>query len=312
MIFVGIDWSEERHDVEVMAESGQRLRSLRIVQGVDGLRQLQETIAELAPEPAAVVVGVEADHGLLVNALVASGYTVYPINPLTAARYRDRHSLAGNKSDRRDAVMLANVVRTDRHQLQPLRGDSEQALGIRARARAHARTIQLQSQLRNQLRSRLLDYYPAALELLAADDPRDALAVLAVAPTPAAGRRLSRSKLEATLRRHGRQRKVEERAQEIQARLRTPQLELTQPGLVAAYADEVSSLTRLLLQVRQELAALEAQLSQALAHTRTSRSSSASQGWPTSLAPGFWASRAMTRLDTPMLAHAAITAATRR
>jgi transposase/transposase IS116/IS110/IS902 family protein len=263
VIFVGIDWSEEQHEVEVMAESGERLRSLRIAQGVEGLTRLHETIAEVTADPADVVVGVESDHGLLVNALVASGYTVYPINPLTAARARDRHSLARNKSDRRDAVMLANVVRTDRHQLRALRGDSEQALEIRARARAHLRAIQLQGQLRNQLRSRLLEFYPAVLPVLAADDLRDALAVLAVAPSPAMGRRLSRSKLAATLRRHGRQRNVETRAQEIQTLLRAPQLELVQPRLIAAYADEVSALTRLLLEVRREVAGLEAQLTAA-------------------------------------------------
>lgn len=263
MVFVGIDWSEEPHEVEVMAESGQRLRSLRVAHGVEGLTKLQATIAEVASDPRQVVVGVESDHGLLVNALVASGYAVYPINPLTAARYRDRQSLAGNKSDRRDAVMLANVVRTDRHQLRPLRGDSEPALEIRARARAHLRAVQLQTQLRNQLRSRLLEFYPAVLPLVAADELRDALAVLTVAPSPAMSRRLSLSKLEATLRRHGRQRQVANRAAEIQTLLRAPQLDLQPPHLISAYADEVSSLTRLLLQVRRELAGLEAQLRQA-------------------------------------------------
>lgn len=263
MIFVGIDWSEEQHEVEVMAASGQRLGSLRIAHGVEGLAKLQETISEFAGEPSEVVVGVEADHGLLVNALVGSGYQVYPINPLTAARYRDRHSLAGNKSDRRDALMLANVVRTDRHLLRPLAGDSEPALEIRARARAHLRAIRLQGQLRNQLRSLLLEFYPAVVPLLAEDDIRDALAVLAVAPTPALGRGLSLSKLASTLRRHGRQRNVAVRAQAIQARLRAPQLDLQRPRLIAAHGDEVASLTRVLLQVRQELAQLEAQMAAA-------------------------------------------------
>ncbi len=263
MIFVGIDWSEQQHEVEVMAESGQRLRSLRIAHGVDGLTKLQATIAEFVTDPGEVMVGIESDHGLLVNALVASGYAVYPVNPLTAARYRDRHSLAGNKSDRRDAVMLANVVRTDRHQLRPLRGDSEPALEIRARARAHLRAIQLQNQLRNQLRSQLLEFYPAVLPLLAADDLRDALAVLSIAPSPTLGRMLSRSKLESTLRRHGRQRNVAHRAQQFQTLLRAPQLALQQPRLISAYADEVAGLTRLLLQVRQELARWEAQLTTA-------------------------------------------------
>jgi len=262
VVFVGIDWSEEQHEVEVMAEPGQRLRSLRIAHGVEGLSKLQAAIAEFATDPGEVVVGIESDHGLLVNALVASGYAVYPINPLTAARYRDQHSLAGNKSDRRDAVMLANVVRTDRHQLRPLRGDSEQALEIRARTRAHFRAIQLQNQLRNQLRSRLLEFYPVVVPLLA-DDLRDALAVLTVAPAPAIGRTLSLSKLQSSLRQQGRQRHVATQAQEIQTALRSPQLGLPQPRLLSAYADEVTSLTRLLVQVGRELAELERHLSAA-------------------------------------------------
>ncbi len=263
MIFVGIDWAEKEHEVEVMAESGQRLRHLRIGHGVEGYTKLQETIVEFVSDPEQVMVGVESDHGLLVNALVASGYRVYPINPLTAARHRDQHSLARNKSDRRDAVMLAHLVRTDHQQLRPLAGDSPQALEIRARARAHLRQVQLQGHLRNQLRSLLLEFYPAVVPLLSADDIRDVLAVLAVASTPGQGRKLSRSKLEATLRRHGRQRKLATRAQEIQAILRAPQLEMPHPGVVSAYGDEVASLSRLLLQVRQELAGLEAQLAAA-------------------------------------------------
>jgi hypothetical protein len=89
MVFVGIDWSEKTHDVELISESGQRLRRLRINHGVEGLSKLQETILEFAEEPSQVVVAIESDHGLLVNALVGSGYAVYPINPLVAARYRD-------------------------------------------------------------------------------------------------------------------------------------------------------------------------------------------------------------------------------
>src|SRR5207245_563205 len=98
---------------------------------------------------------------------------------------------------------------------------------------------------------------------LAEDDSRDVLAVRAVAPTPALGRGLSLSKLAATLRRHGRQRNLAPRAQEIQGRLRAPQLDLQRPRLIAAHGDEVASLTRVLLQVRQELAQLEAQMAAA-------------------------------------------------
>jgi hypothetical protein len=263
MVFVGIDWSEKHHDVEVLAESGHRLRSFRIAHGVEGLGQLQQMLAEQVEEPAQVVVAVESDHGLLVNALIASGYAVYPINPRVAARYRERDSLAGAKSDQRDAEMLANLVRTDRHRHRPLAGDSEDALEIRARARAHLRAIRTMLRLRGQLRSLLLEFYPAAASLLGDHDLRDALAVLSLAPSPALGREISLRKLQSTLRKHGRQRNVERRATELQQILQTPQLELAAPKLVSAYSDEIASLVRVLIQVCQELAVLEKQMAAA-------------------------------------------------
>ncbi len=263
MVFIGIDWAEERHDIELISESGQRLRSLSIGHGVEGVSKLQQAIAEFASQPSQVVVGIESDHGLLVSALVASGYTVYPVNPKVANRYRDRQSPAGSKSDAGDAEMLAELVRTDRHRHRPMAGDSQEGLEIGARARAHLRAIRGALRLRNQLRSLLLEFYPAVLPLLAEDDIRDALAILSVAPNPARGRALSRSKIESSLRRHGRQRNLAHRAEQIQQLLQAPQLELKLPKLVSAHSDEVASLVRRLIQARQEVALLEAQLAAA-------------------------------------------------
>ena len=263
MVFVGIDWSETFHDVAVLDEEGRRLKSLRIPHGVEGLATLQRLLAEVTIEPTDVVVAVESTHGLLVNALVGSGYGVYPINPRVAARYRERDSVAGVKSDRRDADVLANLVRTDRGRHRPLSGDSEAAQEIRARARAHLRAVRTLIRLRNQLRSLLLEFYPAAAPLLAAEDLGDALAVLAVAPDPEQGQHVSLRQLEAALRRQGRQRNLARRAVEIQELLRAPHLDLGRPALVAAYRDEVASLVRMVRQARAEVRDLEAQLSRA-------------------------------------------------
>src|SRR6476620_1905264 len=115
MIFVGDDWAEEHHDVYLMGESGERLVSRRLPEGLTGIRQLHELIAAHAQEPTDVVVGTETDRGLWVGALTAAGYQVYAVNPLAAARYRDRHHVSGAKSDASDAKLLADLVRTDRH-----------------------------------------------------------------------------------------------------------------------------------------------------------------------------------------------------
>jgi hypothetical protein len=262
VIFVGIDWSEEHHEVELQAGSGKVLKRLRVSADVVGLSRLQEAITDQAEEPSQVVIGIESNHGPLVNALVGSGYSVYPINPLTSARAREGQSPAGSKSDRSDAHLLANLVRTRRQDLRPLAGDSEQGQAVQIRARSHVRAIRLQQRLRGQLRSVLGKFFPGALTLLGDEeaDLRDALAVLLLATNPEQGRRLSLSKLRASLARHGRQRNLEAKAAEIQAQLRAPQLELSSPKVVAAYSDEVSYLVRTLLQVRAEIRQLKAQL----------------------------------------------------
>jgi len=263
VIFVGIDWSESHHDVEVQAGSGKVLKQLRIDADVAGLTRLQETLSELAEEPSQVVIGIESNHGLLVNALVASGYRLYSINPLTSARAREGESPGRSKSDRSDAHVLANLVRTKRQDLRPLAGDSEQAQAVQVQARSHARAVRMQQRLRNQLRSALAKFYAALLPLLSeGEDLRDALAVLSVAPNPELGRRLSLNKLQSTLGRHGRQRNLAGKAAQLQAMLRAPQLELNSPKVVSAYSDEVSYLVRSLLQVRSEIKLLEEQLAE--------------------------------------------------
>jgi transposase len=264
VIFVGIDWSEEQHEVELQAGSGKVLKRLQVRADLAGLTRLQEVITDEAEEPSQVVVAVEASQGLLVNALVASGYRVYAINPLTSARARQGESPAGTKSDVGDAHLLANLVRTKRQDLRPLAGDSEQGQAVRVRARSHVRAIRLQQRARSQLRSALANFFPGALPLLGEEpeDLRDALAVLSLAANPVQARRLSLNKIRASLARHGRQRYLEVKAAEIQAQLRAPQLELNAPKVVSAYSDEVSYLARTLLQVRSEIVLLEKQLAQ--------------------------------------------------
>src|SRR5438034_2247923 len=101
-LFVGDDWAEDHHDVEVMDEAGRVLAKKRLPEGVAGLAQLHELTGRYLPEDAAdaeVVVGIETDRGPWVAALIAAGYTVFPVNPLQASRYRERHGVSGAKSD---------------------------------------------------------------------------------------------------------------------------------------------------------------------------------------------------------------------
>ena len=167
------------------------------------------------------MVGIEIDRGLWVTALLAAGYQVYAINPMASARYRDRQATSGAKSDRGDAKVLADLVRTDRHNHRPIAGDSELAEAVKVLARAHQSLIWSRQRQTNALRSALREYYPAALAAFARPGrPATRWRCWRIAPTPDAGRALSRSKIASALRRGGRQRNIDQRADEIQAALR--------------------------------------------------------------------------------------------
>jgi transposase len=260
-IFVGIDWAEAHHDICVLDERGTVLAKRRIAEGLEGVGQLHQLLADHATEPNGVVIGIETDRGLLVGALLAAGYRVYAINPLAASRYRDRHSTSGAKSDPGDAKVLADLVRTDQHNHRPVAGDSELAVSLQVLARAHQNLIWSRQRLVNQLRNNLREYYPAALDAFGTELAHPiALGVLDAAPAPAIGRTLSRAKLTAILRRAGRERGVEEKVVAIQAQLRAPHL--AAPTLVgAAYGKSVASTVRILRDMNAELASLEAELS---------------------------------------------------
>ena len=134
MLFVGDDWAEDHHDVELMDAAGRRLAAARLPEGVAGITRLHEMIGAQLGEDAGegeVAIGIETDRGPWVSALVAAGYTVYAVNPLQAARYRERHGVSGAKSDKADAHTLADMVRTDAHQLRPVAADSPQAEAIK-------------------------------------------------------------------------------------------------------------------------------------------------------------------------------------
>src|SRR5215472_6188141 len=166
-LFAGDDWAEDHHDVEVMDEAGRVLARKRLPGGVAGIAQLHMMVGGLLGEAAddsEVLAGIETDHGPWVMALLAAGYRVFPVNPQQSARFRARHAVSGAKSDAGDAHVLADMVRTDSHQLREAAGDSPQAAGIKVLARAHKTMIWNRTREVQRLRHQLLQYFPAALE----------------------------------------------------------------------------------------------------------------------------------------------------
>jgi Transposase len=142
------------------------------------------------------------------GALTAAGYQVYAINPLAVAHYRDRHHVSGAKSDASDAKLLADLVRTDRHNHRSVAGDSLDAEAIKVLARAHQNLIWTRTRHTNALRSALREYYPAALVAFEDLAHGDALGVLGRAPTPEQGANLSLTAIQSGLKRGGRQRNI--------------------------------------------------------------------------------------------------------
>jgi transposase len=260
-IFVGIDWAEAHHDVCVLDQAGEVLATRRISAGVEGVARLHDLLAGHAEEPADVVVGIETDRGLLVNALVAAGYEIHAINPLSVARYRERHTTSRAKSDRGDARTLADLVRTDRHRHRAVVPDSELAEAIKILARGHQNLVWTRQRQLNALRSALREYYPAALAAFEELGHSDAIAVLSLAPDPERGRRLTSGQIAAALRRAGRRRNVERRAAEIRAALRTSQL-VAPPLLVDAQAAMTGALLALVRSLDGQIAAIEARLAE--------------------------------------------------
>ena len=154
---------------------------------------------------------------------------VYAINPMAVARYRERHSVSRKKSDHVDAMTLANILRTDAHAHRTLPADTELARAIAVLARAVQDAIWRRTKATQELRSVLREYYPGFLAAFARGGATnlaspEAREVLAIAPTPATGAKLSKTRIAAALRRAGRQRGIDAFAVEIQQALRKPQL----------------------------------------------------------------------------------------
>ncbi len=260
-LYVGDDWAEDHHDIEVMNESGKVLAKRRLPEGVAGIAQLHELIGRYPGEDdvdAEVVVGIETDRGPWVAALVAAGYAVFPVNPLQASRYRERHGVSGAKSDGGDAHMLADMVRTDSRQLRPAAGDSAAAEGIKVVARMHKTMIWERTRGVQRLRHQLREYFPAALAAFEDLDAPDALELLGRAPDPSRAAKLTRAQISAALKR-ARRRDIAGKTDAILAALRGEQLGQP-PALTAAYSATVRSLIAVITTLNEQVKVLQGQV----------------------------------------------------
>jgi transposase len=262
--FCGIDWAEEHHDVAVVDRDGVVLARARISDDAAGYAQLLAVLTEHGDTAGSVTpVAIETGRGLLVAALRASGRPVFVINPMAAARYRERWTSARSKSDAVDAQLLANVLRTDAAMHRPLPVDTELVRALAVLARAGQEAVWARQQLANQLRSVLREFYPAALTAFQVKHiglaSREAIAVLTAAPTPTTASRLTRTQLRRLLARTGRQRNLDAWSERLLTIFAVEQLHHDQQ-VEAAFGAQVSALVL-------QLTAAATAADQLLAHT---------------------------------------------
>ncbi|MEV7395471.1 IS110 family transposase [Streptomyces sp. NPDC091215] len=227
--FGGIDWASDHHDVALVNQDGALLAKARISDDLTGLQQLLDLLTEHGDsEKTPIPVAIETSRGLLVACLRATKRPVYAINPMAAARYRERHAVTRKKSDQLDAMVLANILRTDTAAHRPLPEDSELVQAIAVLARAQQDAVWDRTQAGNKLRSHLREYFPAFLT--AAQSLRDGLCspiartILAAAPTPARAAALTRAQLRSLIKKAGRKRSIETETERLHAALHAPQM----------------------------------------------------------------------------------------
>lgn len=237
-LYVGIDWGTERHQICFMDAGGQRVGERPIVHSGAGLAALFGELARRGPAPARIAVALEAPRGALVDALLAHGGHVFAINPKQLDRFRDRHTVAGAKDDRRDAWVLADALRTDRRAFRPLQTDDPRLVPLRELSRLHSELVADVTRATNRLRDQLLRFYPQALALCPAADEPWLWTLLERAPTPAAAWRLRPNGLRALLAEHRIRRFT---GDALHAVLQAPALPVT-AATVAAAAEHVGFL----------------------------------------------------------------------
>jgi transposase len=256
MWYVGLDWADTHHDVDVLDEHGHRVGAQRFAHSLEGLNALKQFLLRIAVDPEQLACVVETNHGLLITFLLEAGIPVYPVNPKMANHLR---KTAGAKTDQIDAHLLAKMGRFDFEELRRLEPDSTLVQELKTLTRDQDALIQTQTRLVNQLTACLKEYYPAALNLFGKLQQHSTLVFLHTYPTPQAAQAASLEEIIATLR-MGRHTNPKGKAPKIVEELHHPQL-IASEVMVRAKSRLMLSLVKQLLVVIEEIANYDEEIS---------------------------------------------------
>jgi transposase len=244
--YIGVDWADEEDAVWVVNDAGDKVLNRTVVHTVAAQSEWGRWLRERQAEGIELWAAIERPHGRVVDFLLDHGVVVYPINPKSLDRARDRFRVGGSKSDPFDAQVLALFLRSDHAQLRPLQPNSEAAQELKGLTRDYRRQVRLQTRLLNQLTATVKEYYPRALDLSEDLTAAWVQAFLAQYPTPAAAAALTEPAWQAFARAH---RLSPPRRAALWAILQQPQLPLP--------AHVVRTKARLLQALLRELAATQ-------------------------------------------------------
>jgi len=260
--WVGIDWATQAHEVVVIDEHGHPETRRSVAHAGAAIGEFVEWLVRLADgRPERVGVAIEVPRGAIVETLVERGFHVYALNPKQLDRFRDRHTVAGAKDDRRDAFVLAASLRTDRPAFRRVRLEDAVIIELREYSRMDDELRDELSRLTNRLRDQLHRFFPQMLELVPAADEPWLWALLETVPAPRDVAGVTRRRIEKLLHAH-RIRRFD--AQHALTTLRTPPLPVA-PGTVEAASAHVALLLPRLRLVRAQRASCEQHIEALLA-----------------------------------------------
>ena len=237
MIYVGIDWSDEHHDVCITDDSAQMRASFQVTHDSNGFATLHAKIKEQEQSPNAVLIAIETNRGLLVHDLLRSGYLVYAINPKSVDRFKDRYNVAKSKSDPIDAHALAHLLRTDKQRFKPLKPFPDNYRLLDRLCSDLQKLIDDKTRILNQITSILKEFYPVPLHLFSVDS-RIAAEFLKEFPDPIVLQQCDKKRFFSFFKKHH-----YSRPNSVDAFWQTAQSPTPQPDLVVATAGKMRVLT---------------------------------------------------------------------